>query len=388
MSVELFRSSFEPIAPLVALNAAGISRCCRPAMDAVAATAARMARGVAAIPELLDVHEAARASLGRLVGVPEERVSMFHTCAAALSQVALGFPFQPNDEIVTWDQEYPSNAYPWHAAARRAGARLVVVPSAPDLDVETQRLVDAIGPRTKVVAVSWVQYQTGAITDLPAVAAACRRVGAWLVVDAAQALGVLPFDLESMGVDVVCGASHKWLTGPVGHGFAAFAEGRLEQLEPLTHGAITYGTPDERTDPSRSPRRDPRRFEPGTPLALGAAGTGAAADLLLRCGVEVIGAEALRLADRLAAGLTQLGIAVLGRREAALREAALRSPIVTFLPRGKLAATRAALDAAHISYSLRAGGVRLSPHAYNTDEDIEGVLQVVASTITQVPPNG
>lgn len=380
MSLELFRSSFEPIAPLVALNAAGISRCCRPAISAITTTAARMARGVVAIPELLEVHEAARASLGRLVGVPAEQVSMFHTCAAALSQVALGFPLRPDDEIVTWDQEYPSNAYPWHAAARRAGARLIVVPSTPGLEVETQRLIDAIGPRTRVVALSWVQYQTGAITDLPAVAAACRRVGAWLVVDAAQALGVLPFDLESLGVDVVCGASHKWLTGPVGHGFAAFAEGRLEQLEPLVHGAITYGTPDERTDPARAPRRDPRRFEPGTPLALGAAGTGAAVDLLLRCGVEVIGAEALRLADRLSAGLDGLGLAVLGRRDGPLR-----SPIVTFQPRGELATTRASLDAAQISYSLRAGGVRLSPHAYNTDEDIDEVLQALASTTPHRP---
>ncbi|MFZ9887227.1 MAG: aminotransferase class V-fold PLP-dependent enzyme [Myxococcota bacterium] len=375
MSLERFRASFEPIAPLLALNAAGISRCCRPAIEAISTTAAGMARGVAAIPEILDVHEAARASVGRLVGAPAERVSMFHTCAAALSQVALGFPLGTGDEIVTWDQEYPSNAYPWYVAARRAGGRVVAVPSAPNLEVETPRLVEAIGPRTRIVAISWVQYQTGALTDLHHVAEACRRVGAWLVVDAAQALGVLPFDLEQFGVDVVCGASHKWLTGPIGHGFAAFAEGRLEELEPLAHGAITYGTPDERTDPMRSPRQDPRRFEPGTPLALGAAGMGAAIELLLRCGVDVIGAEALRLADRLSAGLRELGHEVLGHREGSSR-----SPIVTFLPGAELPVVRAALDAAQISYSLRAGGVRLSPHAYNTDEDIDVVLQVLSST--------
>lgn len=371
MSLERFRASFRPVDHL-ALNAAGVARCSTPAIVAMQQMAGLMAGAGASFAEELRIHEAARDSFAKLVGADRANVAMFHTCAAALSQVALGFPLRAGDDIVTWDQEYPSNAYPWHAAAKRAGARVVTVASEPDLDVDTAKLVDAMGPKTRVVAVSWVQFQTGAMTDLAMLSEACRRVGAWLVVDAAQGLGVLPFDLGALGVDVVCGATHKWLCGPVGHGFAAFAEGRRDEITPLTHGAITYGTPDEATDPSREPRRDPRRFEPGNPLMLGAAGGGAAAELALSCGVDVLLAEALRLADKLADGLRARGCVVLGRREGRVR-----SPIVTFRPRGDAQRVYRALDDAKVSYAVRAGGVRLSPHAYNTDEEIEQVLHIV-----------
>ncbi len=371
MSLERFRSSFLPVDHL-ALNAAGIARCCVPAIDAVKHVVELMAHGGAGFAEELRIHEQARGSFARLVGAEVANVSMFHTCAAAISQVALGFPLRSGDEIVTWDQEYPSNAYPWHAAAKRAGARVVVVSSEPDLDVDTERLIDAIGPRTRVVAVSWVQFQTGALTELKVVSDACRKVGAWLVVDAAQALGVLPLDIAAAGVDVVCGATHKWLTGPVGHGFAAFAEGRRDEITPLSHGAVTYGTPDDATDPAREPRRDPRRFEPGNPLMLGAAGGGAAAELVLSCGVDVLRAEALRLADKLIGGIRARGGVVLGRREGAFR-----SPIVTFRPHGDAPATYRALDDAKVSYARRAGGVRLAPHAYNVDDDVERLLQIL-----------
>lgn len=371
MSLERFRASFAPVDHL-ALNAAGIARCSLPAVEAIQHVASLMTGGGAAFSEELGIHEAARTSLAKLVGVESEQLSMFHTCAAAISQVALGFPLREGDEVLTWDQEYPSNAYPWHAAAKRAGARVHVVASEPNLDVDSEKLIAAIGPKTRVVAISWVQFQTGAMTDLKAVSEACRKVGAWLVVDAAQGLGVLPFDLKELGVDVVCGATHKWLCGPVGHGFAAFADGRRDEIAPLSQGAITYGTPDEPTDPSREPRRDPRRFEPGNPLMLGAAGAGAAAELAMSCGVETLLAEALRLADKLADGLRARGCEVLGRREGQLR-----SPIVTFRPRGDVRRMYRALDEAKVSYAPRAGGVRFSPHAYNTDDEIERVLQLV-----------
>jgi cysteine desulfurase / selenocysteine lyase len=368
VSLARFKAAF-PASDTVALNNAGIARCSRPAIEAISRMAELMGEGGSTFPEQLRIHEEARGVLAELVGVDKSRLSMFHTCAAAISQVALGMPLPEGAEIVTWDQEYPSNAYPWHLAAKRAKARVVLVESGPDLEVDTQRLIDAIGPKTRVVAISWVQYRTGALTDLRAVSEACRAVGAWLVVDAAQGLGVLPFDLEALGVDVVCGASLKWLTGPPGHGFAAFAEGRRDEIEPLAHGALTYGTPDEHTEPSRAPRRDPRRFEPGEPLLLGAAGTGAAVRLLLDAGIDTVRAEALRLADRIVERVQERGGRVLGQRAGGRR-----SPITTFVPRGDLHATYAALDRARVSYAPRGGGVRLAPHGYNTDEDVDRAL--------------
>jgi selenocysteine lyase/cysteine desulfurase len=373
VSVDRFRAAFASDAS-VPLNNAGVSRCCRPAIDAIQGAAELMAGGMRDVYEEVRLHEQGRASAARLVGADPEHTAMMHTCAAGISTVALGMPMAEGDEIVTWDQEYPSNAYPWYAAARRAGARVVVVESEPDLDVDTQKLVDAIGPRTRAVAISWVQYQTGAMTELAPVAEACRRHDAWLVVDAAQALGMLPLDLERDGVDVVTGASHKWLTGPLGHGFLAFRNSALlDQVAPLEHGAMTYGSFDDLTDPSRSPRPNAKRFEPGTPLVLGAVGCGAAIEHVLACGVDELRGEALRLARRLREGALEQGARVLGTRGGDNE-----SPVTTFVPRGDVQKVYAALDAAGVSYAPRAEGVRLSPHAYNTDDEIDQVLALVA----------
>lgn len=345
---------------------------CRPAIDAAKRVAEAMAQGSFAVGELLAEQERARERFAALVGARPHNVSFLQTCAAAITQVALGLPLAEGDEILTWDQEYPSNAYPWLEAARRAGGRVVRVPSGEGLEIDTSRLIEAMTPRTRVVAVSWVQFQTGELTDLVAVSEACRKVGAWLVVDAIQGLGVVPFDLDALGVDAVCGGTHKWLCGPVGHGFVAFRAGRRDEVRPLFHGAITYGTPDDPVDPKREPRRDPRRFEPGTPLLFGAVSGAAAIDLILEAGPAVLGREANRLSDRLTEGLLARGARVLSRRAGEPR-----SPIVTFVPRGDIDRAADALRRADVAFSRRGGGIRIAPHAFNRDEEIDRVLSAL-----------
>lgn len=351
----------------VHLNSAGVAPMFRPARLAIEQAARLMAeRGIFAIDPLVEQLGRDRAALAELVHCAPADLAMAQTCAAAVSLVAFGLDLRSGDEIVRWDQEYPSNAYPWHAAAARVGAHVKLVPSNPDFSVDSGRLIDAIGPRTRVVAVSWVQFQTGAMTDLRAVADACRRCNAWLVVDAIQALGVIPFDLPASGVDAVCGGTHKWLCGPVGHGFLALKPGRASELTPMLQGAFTYGSPNDPVDPQRSPHSDARRFEPGSPTFLGAAGGAAATRLLLDAGIDNVLRSALALADRIADGVTARGGRVLSQRSGSLR-----SPIVTFLPRQPVSQVETALHQHHIAHAYRAGGIRISPHAFNDDSDVD-----------------
>lgn len=362
------RAELDTDEDVVLLNAAGISPMCRPARSAIERAARSLTRGAFAIDELFADYGRARATYARLCGAQPHDVAMFHTCAAALSQVALGLTLAPGDELVLWDQEYPSNLYPWYEAARRSGAIVRVASSEPDFSLNQERLHTLITPRTRAVAVSWVQYQTGAVTDLLALSVACRAVGAWLVVDAIQALGIFPMDLAALGVDAVAGGTHKWLSGPLGHGFLALAPGRAVQLRPLLHGAMTYGGPDSSVDPERPALPDARRFEPGSPLLLGALGGAAAVELLVSLSLPQVHAAALQLADLLIDGLRERGARLL------LPQASgLRSPIVTFVPRG--AATQVekiarGLQAHRVACARRAGGIRLAPHAFNTEEDI------------------
>ena len=309
------------------------------------------------------------------MGVPSNQVSFFQTCAAAISQVALGLRLQPGAEIVLPDQEYPSNAYPWHRAAERAGGRVVLVPSDPDLAVHVDRIISAIKPQTRVVALSWVQFQSGATVDLAPIAAAAHAHGAWLVVDAIQGLGVRAFDLAALGVDAVCGGTHKWLMGPLGHGFLALAPGRRAELTPLVHGAMTYGTPDDAVDPRAQPRDDPRRFEPGAPLLVGAIAGAASIALLNEIGLARIAAENQQLRERVVTHAAARGFSVLQPHQG-------HSAIVTMrLPNdsggARAAAKVAALRQAGISVAARGGGIRVAPHIHNTGDDIDRLFSAL-----------
>ena len=183
--------------------------------------------------------------------------------------MALGLSYEAGQEIVLCDQEYPSNAYPWYEAARHHSLEVKCIASSPNLNLQIENLLEAITEKTKVVALSWVQYQSGTCMDLKTIKQRCESVGAWLVVDAIQGLGVVPFPHHEVVPDVICGGTHKWLCGPLGHGFLVTSEAHRAQLNPIMHGAITYGTPEDLVVPGKAMRTDCGRFEPGNPLLWG-----------------------------------------------------------------------------------------------------------------------
>lgn len=364
------------------LNSAGVSPMSEPARDALSQAASLQAReGTLGVMRLLDQTRAARARVAELVGAKSENVSFMSSCAAAISQVALGFPLAPGDEIVTLDQEYPSNAYPWHVAAERSGARVVVVKSRPDFAIDHDALLAAIGARTRIVAVSFVQFSTGAVADLARLSAACRKVDAWLAVDAIQGIGVVPFDLDAMGVDAVACGTHKWLCGPLGHGFLALADGRRDRLTPVSIGAMTYGTPDDAVDPARPMRTDAHRFEPGAPAVFATAATDAAVALTLACGVAALGKAACEAADLLVEGARSRGHTVLS----STMGGEARSPIVTFtLARGDARAVHKRLVEQRVACAHRAGGIRVSPHAFTTSGDVARFFEILDATTAEL----
>ena len=353
---------------VVHLNNAGVAPLSSRAERAIGDVAATMRDGSLGMGRLLKRYEQARGSFARLVGCDAADLAFFQTCAAAISQVAFGLPLQAGSRIVRLDQEYPSNAYPWHRAAERAGAVVDIVPSGADYAIDHDALIKAIGPQTAVVAVSFVQFQTGAVVDLARVVEAAHKVGAIVVVDAIQGLGMLPFDMAALGVDAVCGGTHKWLLGPVGHGFLAVSPALRERLVPVLHGAYTYGTSDDPVDAAKSTRSDIRRFEPGTPLLLGAIGAAASVELLLEIGQPRLLREATAVSHHIEELARRRGFAVQPRTV---------SPIVTFVPAGNAQDLAAILRDADISVGVRGGGLRLAPHAFNSPADVDRVFDLL-----------
>ncbi len=307
----------------------------------------------------------ARTSLSSLIGCDPFEIAFFQSTASAISQLCFNFPLAPNDEVITWDQEYASQIYPWQEACKRKEAKLIIVESEKNLTTPVEKIIEKISEKTKVIAISWVQFLTGARTDLVTLSKITREKKIFLFVDIMQGFGLHPFHMKDLGIDAVAGGSHKWLTSPVGVGFLALDKIHINLIRPHNVGAYTFGTCDDPTDLQCIPKTDALKFEAGSKQVLEISALGASVDLILKTTVAVIETEVLRLSSKLTLGLRNLGYEVYNNN----------SSIVNFIPRPDSVQK---LKSIPCNFALRGPGIRLSPHAFNSDEDIERVLSALS----------
>jgi cysteine desulfurase/selenocysteine lyase len=367
-SPPLDRSLFPALDSWAYLNAAHTGTPPTPVVQAMTAAAERQARLGS---ESCDGSEAAieevRRQAAALLGVPATDVAFVKNTTEGMGFVASGLDWCPGERVLVPDGEFPSTAYPWVALEGRG-----VVVDRPPPDGLTEAI--ASGPPPKVVATSWVQAGRGWRADLAALADACHDAGALLCVDAVQGLGVIPAVLAAWGVDFAAASSFKWLLGPEGAG-VLFVQGehldRLRVLEPGWNSVADRDAYDDRTvalDPTA------RRLEGGTLNTAGILGLGAGLDLLMAAGIDRIWAHADALCDRLVGGLTAAGATVLSDRSPAQRSA-----IVSFTVPGRDPVdVRDSLFAEGVVCSARAGGVRVAPHGYSTEDDVDRLAAVIA----------
>jgi selenocysteine lyase/cysteine desulfurase len=311
-----------------------------------------------------------RTSLASLIGCTHHEISFYQSTAGAVSQLAMQFPLQKDDEVIMWAEEYGSHLYPWQEACKRKDAKLVLVNSKENLSTPYELLVEKITPKTKIIAVSWVQFLTGARTDIEALAKITKAKNIFLFVDIIQGLGLHPFDMKKWGVDAVAGGSHKWLFSPVGVGYLALDQKHIGMIKPHNVGSYTFGTCDDPTDLVCTPKTDSLKFEAGSKQVLEITAMGASIDLILRTGVESLEKETLRLATLLRHGLEQKNYKVHSPFESQKHLTAM----VNFIPRPE---TLAALTKLPCNFAVRGPGVRLSPAAFTSDSVIDKVLSVL-----------
>jgi selenocysteine lyase/cysteine desulfurase len=228
--------------------------------------------------------------------------------------------------------------------------------------------------RTRVLAISAVQFWSGFRADLGALGTALKGSDVLLVVDAIQAVGAMRLDLSATPVDFLCAGAHKWMLGPIGVGFAYVGPRMLARLNPVTIGPESVVRDREYFDYDLTLKPDARRFEEAAPNYPGILGMGAAVNLLLRAGPLAVEEGVLRLADRLRDELPSRGY------ELVLKPTlpAERSGIVSFRhPRMVPAELHTRLREAGVIISLRADFLRATPHYYNSDEDIDRLLEAL-----------
>lgn len=311
----------------------------------------------------------ARALAARLLHAAPEEIAFLGCTSDGLNLAASTLPIAPGDNVILCNMEFPANVYPWLNLQRR-GVEVRIVPHDGG-GLTARRLAEHIDQRTRVVAVSSVQFLSGFRADLPALADLAHQVSAYLVVDAIQSLGAVPMDVRAAGVDILAANGAKWLMAPIGITILYMRKELIEQLQPTYayYTAITHREPYLEYDWTLLP--DARRFEPSSPNVVGLHGLHAALSLLLEVGIERIYAHILDLTDRLIAGLDALGLEILTPRPHEQR-----AGIVSFRT-ADVPGDFARLQEARVCVSQREGYIRVSPHFYNIPEEIDRLLEVL-----------
>jgi selenocysteine lyase/cysteine desulfurase len=350
----------------------------------VAADAARwcidrtLTKGKVDYDELEVRQEEARSLAAQLMGVPRNDVAFIKNTTEGLGFVASGLDWVPGDRVVVADLEFPSNIFPWLALRERGVQVDLVRPLgvAGALPIAEFERALAAGPPPKVVAVSWVQYGLGWRTDIAALARLSHAAGALICVDAIQGLGVLPAAFADWDIDFAVAGSYKWLISPEGTGVFYVAERVRDRLRPLEPGWASVAHRAEWENLNLVWDDSARRFEGGSYNMVGTMAFGASLRLLLDAGIDAIWSHVDGLCDHLVAGLEGAeGVRVLSDRSPEGR-----SGIVTFaidqVPSDELAER---LNTARVVCAPRGGGVRIAPHAYNTLDEIDALVQEVSS---------
>ncbi len=365
------RSLFPVTRELAYYNHAGVAPISTRVDEAIRRYTAEATRlGAFQYPTFYDAEiERVRARAALLIHASADEIAFVKNTTEGLGIVANGLDWRRGDQVLTCDLEYPSNVYPWWSLRER-GVETVMLRSR-DGRVPLEAFEAALeSRRVRLLALSSVEFGSGARNDLEALGALCGERGVLFCVDAIQSLGCLPLDVARCGIDFLAADGHKWLLSVEGCGIFFCAKRALELIAPRIVGWRSVR--DNRDFDTYHTELQPRagRFEEGTTNTPGIFGLGAAIDLLLELDVAAIGARVLALTDRLVDGLRARGAEIHSPR--APGEA---SGIVSFaLANERPAQTVRRLRAERIFTVERRGGVRASPHFYNSEEEIDRLL--------------
>ena len=354
------------VGPLPQPTADVISRWCRQASE----------EGDTVWPEWNRGVNATRSSAANIMAAEPDEIALVPNTTAGISLVAEGYPWKKGDNIVTLANEFPSNLYPWINLADR-GVETRQVPVDADGRVNLDRLLAACDQRTRIVSVSWIGFATGFRIDLVKFVDAVHQRGAHFFLDAIQGVGVFPLDVKQIPVDFLAADGHKWMLGPEGAGLFYVRKEHLDLLHPIGVGWNSVVHCYDFNKIELTLKESAARYEGGTMNAVGFLALGASLELLQRYGLSP---DSSPIADRILAitnyacqRLTQFGAEVIS-----IRDSPHQSGIVSFKLSGRdHSAVRDTCMKNGIMLSHRNGCLRISPHAYNNENEIDRLIDVL-----------
>jgi kynureninase len=312
--------------------------------------------------------------LAPVLGVRKGTISMHQNVTVALAIVASCHRYDgARNRIVMTDLEFPSNMYLFEGF-RRYGAQVVYATSGDPMRANLNRLLEAIDERTALVPLSLVLFKSACIQDAAAVIEKAHRVGARVILDVYQAAGTVPMHLEALGADFAVGGSVKWLCGGPGAGYLYVRPDLARELEPAMVGWAAHAEPFLFEAGAIRYADAPERFQSGTPNVPSLYSCRAGYEIVAEIGVEAIRAKSLRLTRRLIDRAKQAGF----RLNTPEADAERGGAVILDVPEGASVAEE--LIRREVIVDHRPGaGIRMAPHFYNTIEEIDHAMTVLAA---------
>jgi len=370
------RSSFPGLGDTTFLDHAAASPLPQFSIDALVDMGRRL--GTADSPNALDYADALRIDIARLINGDPSGVALTRSTAHGIALLSNGLDLAPTDNVIVAEGDYPTAIYPWMARQQRTGldVRFVRPGNGP---VAIDDILEMIDKHTRVVCLAEVMFVSGYRVDIAALGAECRERGIIFCVDAMQSIGAFDIDVRSSNVDVLTSGAVKWLLGPNGVSFCWMRSDLVQQLPPLIPGALTVRNRMDFTtiDPVWAP--DAHRFEetwlPLPEMAALRTSISVAREVGFAAIEKGVRANARTLAD----ALVGLGAELRGPWPRADHEL---SGIVSFShPNTSADVLAAALARARVKFSRRGDSIRLSPHYYNTSEDLDHAIRAISAAV-------
>lgn len=311
--------------------------------------------------------EELREKTARLLGAGSEETAILPSLTSGFNSFVSCLDYSERPRIVNTSFDFPTTAQIWHAQKRR-GAEVVTV-QLDDTDDPLAVFEKSIDERTQVVSIPWVCYRNGRKLDIRAITELAHQRGALAVVDAYQGLGTMPCNVKDVGADVVLGGYVKYLLGTAGMGFMYVREPLATQLQPTASGWFSQEDIHAMAIADNTPAESARRFEGGTPNVAGLYACNAALDLISEVGVEAISGQIEYLTQQIKNGIQARGWSL----------ATGDGPHGAMLAVGcrDMHGLVARLAEEDVVVSCRDDNIRISPHFYNDDGDIERLFSVL-----------
>ena len=328
--------------------------------------------GAVNVDDWVDTVEECRDSAAELLNAKSTEIAFMKNTTQGILIAANGIDWKDGDNVVTTAVEFPANVYPWWSLNDRYGVETRMVPEKDGI-IHLQDLIDTIDDRTRVVTISHVEFASGYRNDITAIGQICQQRDIWFVVDAIQSLGAIMVDVKKSKIDILAADGHKWMLAPEGAAVFYCSDNKRDRLINTNLGWAGVVNPRDFLDYDITQKPDATRFEEGSYNTTGIYGLNAAINLLKQIKIQNIENRILDLTNKLIIGLEQKGYRVVtskskfDRAGIVIFESNSYTPTLLFN----------LLQDNNVIAAERGNGIRISPHFYNTESEIQQLLNIL-----------